>query len=120
METIANILMGAGSIAAGVYCFVLSRRLKAFNQLERGMGGAIAVLSAQVDDMTHALKTARSAASSSSKSLQEMTERAEDAAKRLELMLASLHDLPNPADNGAKSIRVVRRRNRADGLEAAE
>ena len=121
MELIADILLGAGAIGAGLYCLVLSRRLKAFNQLENGMGGAIAVLSAQVDDMTKVLETARGAAGDSAKSLREMTERAEAAAAKLELMLATLHDLPDTPQAGGKRLRVVRRRHRGDDrMEAAE
>lgn len=120
MDLIADILLGAGAIGAGVYCLVLSRRLKALNRLESGMGGAIAVLSAQVDDMTKALEAARSAAGESAQSLDEMTDRAERAAGRLELMLATLHDLPQDEDRGARRTRVLRRRGRGDHLEAAE
>ncbi len=121
MQLIADILLGAGAIGAGVYCLVLSRRLKAFNALEGGMGGAIAVLSAQVDDMTKALATARGAAGDSAASLKEMTERAETAAVKLELMLATLHDLPEAPDAPGRRMRVVRRRGRGeDRLEVAE
>jgi hypothetical protein len=82
------------------------------------MGGAIAVLSAQVDDMTRALDAARGAAGDSAKSLREMTVRAEAAAAKLELMLATLHDLP---EGGERKLRVVRRRaHAADRMEAAE
>ena len=51
MELIADILLIAGALGAGLYCIVLSRRLNRFTDLEKGVGGAIAVLSAQVDDM---------------------------------------------------------------------
>ncbi|KAJ57332.1 hypothetical protein ACMU_02190 [Actibacterium mucosum KCTC 23349] len=94
MELIADILMVAGALGAAFYCMVLSRRLRRFNSLEKGMGGAIATLSAQVDDMTRALEGARSTASDSSSSLIAMTERAESVSQRLELLVASLHDLP--------------------------
>ena len=73
---------------------VLSRRLNRFTNLEKGVGGAIAVLSSQVDDMTKALEDARSATASSASSLQSMTGRAEGVAQRLELLVASMHDLP--------------------------
>lgn len=120
MDLIADILLGAGAIGAGLYCLVLSRRLKAFNQLESGMGGAIAVLSVQVDDMTKALDTARGAAGDSARSLREMTARAETAAAKLELMLATLHDLPETAESGGRRFRVVRRRGHdGDRMEAA-
>lgn len=92
---ISDILLATGAFAAAGYCFVLARRLKRFNTLENGVGGAVAVLSAQVDDMTKTLDAAREAASDSSQTLTELTLRAESAARKLELMMASLHDLPD-------------------------
>lgn len=97
MELIADILLAAGALGAGFYCFVLSRRLSRFTDLENGVGGAVAVLSAQVDDLTRTLGAAQTAAKDSSASLETLTTRAEDVAKRLELMLASMHDLPTGA-----------------------
>jgi len=121
MEFIADILLGAGALGAGIYCMILSRRLKQFNQLENGMGGAIAVLSAQVDDMTKALERARATASASASSLESLNTRAQQSAERLELLLASLHDLPDPeAESARRGVRVARRRHRQEGLEAAE
>ncbi|TAG13556.1 MAG: hypothetical protein EAZ40_14730, partial [Rhodobacterales bacterium] len=96
MDLIADILLVAGSFGAAVYCYVLSTRLKRFTTLETGMGGAIAVLSAQVDDMTVALEKARGAANGSAESLETLTARGEAVAKRLELLVAALHDLPDP------------------------
>ena len=98
MELIADILLVAGALGAGIYCFVLARRLRRFNDLETGVGGAVAVLSAQVDDLTTTLEAAQNSAGSSAESLIELTERAEAAAKRLELLVASMHDLP-PSEN---------------------
>ena len=75
MTLISDILMSLGAFGAAVYCFVLSARLKKFTTLESGMGSAIAVLSAQVDDMTKALDRARSAATGSASSLEGLTDR---------------------------------------------
>lgn len=97
MALIADMLLVAGALGAAVYCFVLARRLRRFNDLESGMGGAIAALSAQVDDMTRALQGARAVAHESSASLEGVTARAEGVAQRLELMVAALHDLPSAA-----------------------
>lgn len=94
MQVVSDILMIAGAFSAAVYCYILSRRLKRFQTLEGGLGGAIAVLSAQVDDMTRALERARGAAEVQTTSLGDLTQRGEAAATRLELLLASLHDLP--------------------------
>lgn len=94
MEMVADILLVAGALGAGLYCFVLSRRLSRFTDLENGVGAAVAVLSAQVTDLQTTLETAQKTATHSSDSLEDLTSRAEDAAKRLELMVPSMHDLP--------------------------
>jgi len=141
MEVIADALLAAGALGAGFYCYLLARRLKQFQTLESGMGGAIAVLSAQVDDMTRALDRARGAASGQVAALEAETMRAEAAVRRIELLLASLHDLPDPsrtapssaapaarpqplqadsATQGDRQLRFVRRRPAREGLEAAE
>lgn len=93
----ADLLMAGGALGAALYCLVLARRLKRFNNLENGVGGAVAVLSAQVDDMTRTLERAREAAAHSAETLTALTDRAESGARRLELMMAALHDLPEAA-----------------------
>ncbi len=96
MALIADILLIAGALGAAFYCLILSRRLNRFNDLEKGVGGAVAVLSAQVDDMTKTLEAARVTAQDTGGSLGRITDRAEDVAKRLELLVAAMHDLPDP------------------------
>lgn len=128
MVLIADILMAAGSFGAAIYCYVLAGRLKRFTTLETGMGGAIAVLSAQVDDMTRALEKARVAANGSADGLIALTARGEQVASRLELLVASMHDLPDPMAapiapetiESEKRLRFVRRRVSRPDLEAAE
>ncbi|MEX0338175.1 MAG: hypothetical protein AB3N11_03955 [Arenibacterium sp.] len=93
MELIADVLLVAGAIGAGFYCFILARRLNRFNDLEKGVGGAVAVLSVQVDELTKTLANAQTAADGSHTVLNELTERAESVASRLELMMASMHDV---------------------------
>ena len=117
MQVVADVIMGIAALAAASYCLVLARRLKRFNQLESGMGGAIAVLSAQVDDLTRALDRAQATARQSESQLRALTERAEGGAEKLELLLASLHDLPEGPE---ARRRIKRRRHRDPDLEAAE
>ncbi len=93
MALIADILLAAGAIAAAFYCYVLGRRLRRFNDLEKGMGGAVAVLSAQVDDLEKSIAIARKAAAASQAELQAVTDRAEDVRRQLELQIAALHDV---------------------------
>lgn len=93
MELIADILLVAGALGAGLYCFVLSRRLKRFTDLEQGVGGAVAVLSTQAEELRKSLDSARAASDQSGDDLKELTERAQSVAQRLELMMASMHDV---------------------------
>lgn len=108
MELVADIFLVAGALGAGLYCFVLARRLNRFNDLEKGVGGAVAVLSAQVDDLTRTLASARDASDGSNAALNDLTTRAESVAARLELMMASMHDLPEtePAEKPAPAARA--------------
>ena len=127
MDLIADMLMAAATLGAAVYCLVLAARLRRFTTLETGMGGAIAVLSAQVDDMTRALEKARGVAGSAERNLEDLTARAEALARRLELLMASLHDLPEPksprpepeaeAEEGRR-LRFTRRRAGRDQEDA--
>lgn len=96
MSLIADTLLITGSLSVAFYCFVLSRRLSRFTDLERGMGGAIAVLSSQVDDLTVALAAARDATATSGADLDALTARAEAVSRTLELQVASLHDIAPP------------------------
>jgi len=132
MQMISDILVIAGTFGAALYCYVLSRRLNKFQTLESGMGGAIAVLSAQVEDMTRALDKARGAANGQAGALEELTHRGESVAARLELILASMHDLPDATERTTESdtgdepeqrekrLRFVRRRVVREDMEAAE
>ena len=93
MNFIADLFLAAGALGAGFYCLVLGRRLNRFNDLEKGVGGAVAVLSAQVDDLTKTLNVARGSAKESADSLTELTTRAEETARKLELHIAALQDI---------------------------
>lgn len=101
MEMIADILLVAGALGAGFYCFVLARRLARFTDLDNGVGAAVAVLSKQVDELGQALQAAQKSARDGAGSLQELTQQAESVANRLELLVASMHDLPDRSSGEA-------------------
>ena len=88
MDFFADIFLGLAAIAAAIYCIVLSRKLSRLKGLDQDLGGAIAVLSQQVDEMNSALAAAQSAAETSSTELASMAERAEAAAQHLERLLS--------------------------------
>ncbi|MEM6741728.1 MAG: hypothetical protein AAF646_16585, partial [Pseudomonadota bacterium] len=75
MDLIADILLLFAAFGAGLYCRVLSRRLTKFTDLEQGVGGAVAVLSVQVDDLKKALEDARKTAAEASAKLEATTQR---------------------------------------------
>lgn len=110
MDLISDMLLVSGALGAGFYCLVLSRRLRRFTDLEKGVGGAVAVLSAQVDDLTKTLNRAQITAKGSVDTLAEVSARAEAAAQRLELLVASMHDLPEPARQAPPQNPVFSRR----------
>lgn len=102
LSTLSDVLLLAAAAAAGLYCLILSRRLTRLTSIDKGLGGAIAVLSAQVDDMTKALAQARSGSDQAADRLTKLMRDAEDLSGDLEMVLAACHDLdgeaPLPAD----------------------
>ncbi|MFK7975707.1 MAG: hypothetical protein AB8C02_06200 [Halioglobus sp.] len=94
MDMIADILMIAGAMGAAFYCFILGRRLKKFNNLEAGMGGAVATMAIQVEDLKKTISGSIENAQIASKDIESVTHRAEDVKRQLELQIAALHDIP--------------------------
>lgn len=94
---VADILMIAASAGAAMYCLILSRRVSRLTSFDKGIGGAIAVLSAQVDDMKAALDTARSSTDGVSQQLADQLSQARAVSAELELMIAACHDFAEEA-----------------------
>ena len=70
--TTPEVLQVALAVSAGVlaiYCMVLGRRLKRLNNLETGLGGAIAVMAAEVTRLQHAIDAARNEATAATQGL---------------------------------------------------
>lgn len=112
LNFLADLMLGLGALAVGAYCFTLSARLKQFSNLESDIGSAVAMLSAQVDDMTRALDIAGKTASTSVDKLAHLSGRAEAASARLEVLVSAMHDLPASRQDGEGSpiLRFTRRR----------
>jgi hypothetical protein len=107
LNFLSDVMISAAALGAGVYCFVLARRVQALRTLDQGMGGAIAVLSGQVDDLTRALAQAQDSARDNADRLATQTQRADAASRRIELMLAALHDLPRADPSPAPMAQPV-------------
>ena len=104
---VADILLALGAAGAGVFCLVLIRKLRALTDLEKGVGGAIKVLGAQVEQLNRTLIDARSKADASETALAELSARAEATARQLEIMLAATQDIPSD-DSGPRTGGFVR------------
>jgi hypothetical protein len=104
IDLVSDALLFAGAICACVYCMVLSRRLKKLSGFESGLGGAIAVLSTQVDDMQKVLKSTEETAVKATEQLQLLIKEADDAAGNLEVLLASMDDLPEAPPQSAPLV----------------
>ncbi len=92
MELLADGLLLTAAMAGALYCWILSKRLKSLKDLDSGLGGAIAGLSRQVDETRSSLAEAKATTEATTRDLAEITARAEIAAGRLELLLASVHE----------------------------
>lgn len=68
-------LLLAGLSLAG-FCMILSRRLRRLNNLETGLGGAIAVMAAEIARLEAALAAASAGATAASESLGREIEKA--------------------------------------------
>ena len=75
--------------------------------LEKGVGGAVAVLSSQVDDLNKSFASARQITEGSTQALDQLTGRAESVAQRLELMMASMHDMPEVSPSASQPQRMA-------------
>jgi len=93
----ADLLMIAASLGAALYCLILSRRLTRLTSFDKGIGGAIAVLSSQVDEMKAALGTARAGTEGAGQKLEDLVRQAHDISGELELMIAACHDFAEQA-----------------------
>lgn len=99
MEFTVNILLIIGTLSAATFSWILARRVRKLSDLDQGLGAAIAALSSQVNDMKSALQSAQRQASSSTHEIEGLTNRAEKAAARLELLLAGLHETADNQDD---------------------
>lgn len=94
MAFISDTLFIAGAFCLAIYCLILSRRLTRFGNLESEIGKVITGLSKQIDTLTLSIHKANESGERSVNTLRAETIKAEAAARHLELLVASLHTLP--------------------------
>lgn len=108
MQFFADVLLLFGALGAAFYCFILSKRLSRLTNLDDGVGATVSLLAKRVDELSTLLAQARDEADKGSTTLGELTAQAESTAKHLELLLASMHDLPSPPVKAQKDATFLR------------
>lgn len=93
LSHLSDLLLLAATGGMALYCRALSRRLRAFNDLDAGIGVSVAALSAQVDDLKASIREAHADVSGKDARLRDAVATADDRIGRLELLLAGLEDV---------------------------
>jgi hypothetical protein len=110
MAFISDLLLTAGAFGVAIYCMVLSKRLRQFANIKGEIGQTIERLSSQIEELDSSLKKTQEVGRDSVKYLSKERTRAENAARHLELLVASLHSLPTAEANvHAQNPFLVRR-----------
>jgi hypothetical protein len=97
---LTDILLALAAFGAAFYCMRLSKRLQKLTSFDDGLGGAIAVLSAQVDDMNKVLEQVKAGSGDAAARLETLTTEARTLAEELEIVMAACHDLTGPLETG--------------------
>lgn len=90
--TLAMFLQGgllAACLGVALYCHVLARRLRRLNDLETGLGGAIAVMTAEISRLEGAIGQAQDKARGALEDLAAEIDRASAEQERLRMLAAT-------------------------------
>ncbi|MDQ7776243.1 hypothetical protein [Paracoccus aminovorans] len=110
--TIAQVLqiaLIAFTIGLSGFCFTLARRLRKLNDLESGLGGAIAVMTSEIGRLEKSILLAKAEATSATQALADEIERAKQ--ERAFWMLQQKF-----AESGQPRPARLQRRRRRDGV----
>ncbi len=88
MELISNFLLLAASATACLYCFVLSRRLRALSNSNEGIGAGVAALAASAGELRTALTATQEAAMLTTSELRQVTRAADAKAAELRALMS--------------------------------
>ena len=97
IQAASDILLIAGSLGLAVYCWVLSRRLRALGRSDAGLGATIAALSERVEALTRTTQAATAEAESAAGRLAALIEEADRHEGELSVILAGLTDMDDYA-----------------------
>ncbi|AXC49034.1 hypothetical protein DRW48_04420 [Paracoccus suum] len=112
LQHVAQIGLAIACVALAIYCAVLARRLRRLNDLESGLGGAIAVMTSEVSRLEAALAQTRREAAGAGAQLAAAVENA-----RNERALWAIQTRMAPVSAPGAGVRM-RRRRRSDSDDA--
>lgn len=106
MELVIDFLLLAASGTAGLFCWVLSRKLKAMTSAEAGLGAGIAALSQSAEEMKRAVAETRSSADTTAARIESLLAEAESKATHLQGLIDQLAEMSaSVADHAENATR---------------
>ena len=112
ISQILQLALLAFSMGLSVFCFVLARRLRRLNDLETGLGGAIAVMTSEIGRLERAIHAANAEATLATQGLAGEIERAKEE-RAFWILQKKFAD-----STVARPVRLQRRRQRGERTEA--
>lgn len=106
MELVIDFLLLAASGTAGLFCWVLSRKLKAMTNAEAGLGAGIAALSQSAEEMKRAVADTKSSADHTAARIESLLAEAESKATHLQGLIDQLTEMSaSVADHAENATR---------------
>ena len=93
----SDLLLLCATAGMAFWCRLLTRRLRAFNDVDNGVGGSIAALTFQVDDLKASIVSSTRIIGERATQLDAASARADDRIGRMEMLLGSLEALEEEA-----------------------
>jgi hypothetical protein len=106
MAMLTDGLLLAASLFAGLYCWVLARRVRDLKSLDNGLGGAIVTLTRQIELARGTLDEARAETKENRRDIDRLIGRAESATATLKGALAAARDLEHRTEHRAAAPMV--------------
>ena len=85
LDLVLDAIVITGSLILMLFCVVLARRLRRLNDLEQGLGGAIAVMAAEIDRLDQSIRLARQEATIAGEALATEVQKAQAERARWDL-----------------------------------
>jgi len=93
LTLLSDFILVAATVGMALWCRVLTQRLRAFNDLDKGLGATIATMTLQVDDLQKSIAEATAQKDDRVERLEAANATADDRIGRMEMLMASLEEL---------------------------